>query len=160
MGQLVLKESPSPSTPSAGQVGIYIKQGDGNIAFIDDAGTISSLLSNVIEQSTNVIVTANSGTSYNVDLSLSSYFNITLTDNVTFTFSNPASSGITHAFTMKLKQDGTGGRTVIWPVSVKWPEDFSGPTITSTANRIDFYTFITYNGGTSWYGFVSGQNYT
>jgi hypothetical protein len=56
-----------------------------------------------------------------------------------------------------LVADGTA-RTVAWPVSVKWPSNIA-PTITSTSGKLDTFSFLTYDGGTTWLGFTSAQNH-
>lgn len=84
-------------------------------------------------------------------------FSHTLTENTTFSFSNPASSGKVSAFTLKLVQDGSAsGYTVTWPSSVDWPAA-TAPTLTATANAVDYFVFITHDGGTTYYGFTAGQ---
>lgn len=104
------------------------------------------------------LVTANSGASYTVDLTAGNAFEITLTANVTFTFSNSPPSGTAGSFTLILKQDSTGSRQVVWPVSVEW-EDGVTPTHTAGANATDIFTFVTTDGGTTWYGFLGGANF-
>ena len=62
------------------------------------------------------------------------------------------------SFTLFLTNDATAGRTITWPVSVKWP----GGTIstrTTAASRTDVYTFFTTNNGTNWYGNIAQYNY-
>lgn len=98
-------------------------------------------------------VTANTGTAYTIDITNGTLQILTLTGNCTFTFPT-ATSGKT--FMLLLKQDATGGRTVTWPASVKWPGS-TAPTITSTANKLDKYVFTA--DGTNWYGTNAGQNY-
>jgi len=84
-------------------------------------------------------------------------FSHTLTENTTFTFSNPASSGKVSAFTLKIVQDASAsGYTVTWPTSVDWPSA-TAPTLTATASAVDYFVFITHDGGTTWYGFTAGQ---
>lgn len=102
-------------------------------------------------------VSANSGTAYTVDLTTGNSFVITLTGDVTFTFSNPPASGSFGIFTLKLVQDGTGGRSVTWPASVDWGGG-TAPTISSAIGKVDQLTFVTTDGGTTWLGFVSGQD--
>lgn len=75
----------------------------------------------------------------------------------TFTFSNPPSATYVHSFTVIHKQDGTGAAGVTWPASVDWPGG-TAPAISSAANAVDVFTFITYDGGTSYYGFLAGQD--
>lgn len=92
-----------------------------------------------------------------VNLRTGTNFSHTLTENTTFTFSNPASSGKVSAFTLKLVQDGSAsGFTVTWPGAVDWPAA-TAPTLTATANAVDYFVFITHDGGTTYYGFTAGQ---
>jgi len=87
------------------------------------------------------------------------HFAVSLDANVTtLTLSNPTASGDLCAITVWLKQDGTGGRTVAWPASIKWAGG-TAPTVTSTANRTDIFVFMTKDGGTSWAGSIVGQNF-
>lgn len=100
------------------------------------------------------VVTANTGTAYTISLASGTVQILTLTGNCTFTFPT-ATAG--KSFTLLLRQDGTGGRTVTWPAAVKWPGG-TAPTITSTASRQDKYIFTA--DGTNFYGSNAGQNYT
>ena len=101
------------------------------------------------------LITDNSGASYTIDLLVGNVFEITLTGNCTFTFSNPSASGNATSFTLILKQDGTGSRTTTWPGSVDWPAA-TAPTLTTTESAVDILTFFTTDGGTTWYGFLAG----
>lgn len=102
------------------------------------------------------VVTANSGTSYTVDLTASNVFNITLTGNCAFTFSNPPASGTAGSFTLILTQDGTAGRTVTWPGQVRWAGS-TVPLLLSAAGDTDIFIFITVNEGSAWFGFQPSQ---
>lgn len=82
-------------------------------------------------------------------------FDITLTDNCTFTFSNPSASGTWCSFTLILRQDGTGNRTVVWPGSVDWASA-TAPTLSTGAADVDVFTFLTVDAGTIWLGFTAG----
>jgi hypothetical protein len=113
----------------------------------------SSRLVNVGEL---VNATGNTGTAKTINLANGNFVTATLTGNCTFTFSNPSSGA--SSFTLFLTNDGTAGRTITWPASVKWPNG-TVPTRTTTANRTDVYTFFTTNGGTNWYGILSIFNY-
>jgi hypothetical protein len=99
------------------------------------------------------VVTANTTTAYTVSLATGTVQILTLTGNCTFTFPT-ATAG--KGFTMLLKQDGTGSRTVTWPATVKWPSG-TAPTITSTASKGDKFVFV--GDGTYWWGSNAGQNY-
>lgn len=84
-------------------------------------------------------------------------FSHTLTENTTFTFSNPPATGTSYAFTLKIVQDaGASGFTVAWPASVYWPAA-TAPTLTATASAVDVFVFYTHDGGTTFFGFVAGQ---
>jgi hypothetical protein len=88
-----------------------------------------------------------------LDLSSGNFFNLTLTGNVTFTYSN-VPVGRMVAFTIVAKQDATGGRTITWPSGTKWPGGVAPPATTS-ANAIDIWSVMTYDGGTSYVSSLS-----
>ena len=88
-----------------------------------------------------------------LDLSTGSVFTHTPSANVAYTFTNPAASGTSSSFTLKVTPSAT--ITVTWPSSVIWS---GGITPTAPANgETDVYTFYTDDGGTTYYGFVSGD---
>ena len=92
-----------------------------------------------------------------IDCEAGNSFSHTLTENTTFTFSNPPASGTSFAFTLKIVQDASAsGYTVTWPASVDWPSA-TAPTLTATASAVDVFVFYTHDGGTTFYGFVAGQ---
>ena len=76
--------------------------------------------------------------------------------NVTFVFSNPPAAGKGGAFTLKWIQDSSD-RTATWPVTVDWAAA-TAPTLTSGSGKVDIFTFVTVDGGTTWYGFTAGQD--
>jgi len=90
-----------------------------------------------------------------LDLSSATNFTHTLSEDVTYTFSNPAASGKASAFTLKVTQDATE-RTITWPASVDWPGG-TAPTVSADSGAVDYYVFITTDGGTNYYGFTAGQ---
>ena len=81
-----------------------------------------------------------------IDLSQSNYFTKTINGNSTFTFSNPANSGVASTFTLELTH--TSG-TVTWPASVKFPAD-TAPTLTT--GKTHLFMFVTDDGGTRYRG--------
>ena len=101
---------------------------------------------------------AASGAAATIDLNDGNVHHVQLTDNCTFTFSNPVTTGDSSSFTLILEQDGTGSRTATWPASVKWAAA-TAPTLTTTADRFDVLAFTTVDGGTRWFGFVAGQDF-
>lgn len=92
-----------------------------------------------------------------VDLSSgATVFYVSLNANInTFSVTNvPASVS---SFTLILTADGTP-RSITWGGSVKWP-GATPPTLTSTNNKVDILSFVSMDGGSTWYGFVGGQNF-
>ena len=119
-----------------------------------DANGVVTFDNGISEEYTAVTSTSNATT---VNLQDGTNFSHTLTENTTFTFSNPAASGKTSSFTLKLVQDASAsGFTVTWPTSIDWPSA-TAPTLTATASAVDYFVFITHDGGTTYYGFTAGQ---
>jgi len=88
---------------------------------------------------------------YDMDLSTGTYFSMTPSGDTTFTISNPPASGKAIGFALEVNGDGS---TLTWPSSIKWHE---GTTPTATATK-ELYTFITTDGGTTYYGKKAGEN--
>jgi len=92
-----------------------------------------------------------------VDCEAGNAFSHTLTENTTFTFSNPPASGTAYSFSIEIIQDASAsGFTVTFPASVDWPSA-TAPTLTATASAKDVFVFYTRDGGTTWLGFTAGQ---
>lgn len=108
---------------------------------------------------TEKATSVNSATTLALDCSLGNVFDISMISNITtLSFSNVPASGKAYAIVLKVKQDATGNRSVTWPASVKWPNG-TAPTLTATANKYDVIVLFTLDGGTTWSGSVSSQNY-
>lgn len=118
------------------------------------AGTFSSLETEGAFTEDAEAITSAAGAA-TLDLSSATNFTHTLSENVTYTFSNPAASGKASAFTLKVVQDATD-RTITWPASVDWAGG-TAPTISTGSGAVDYYVFITTDGGTNYYGFTAGQ---
>lgn len=119
-----------------------------------DANGVVTFDNGISEEYTAVTSSTNATT---VNLRDGTNFSHTLTENTTFTFSNPAASGKVSSFTLKLVQDASAsGFTVTWPAAVDWPAA-TAPTLTATASAVDYFVFISHDGGTTWYGFTAGQ---
>jgi hypothetical protein len=88
----------------------------------------------------------------NIDLSAGNYFTKTISGATTFTVSNVASSGSVGAFVLDLTNGGAA--TVTWWSGITW-NAATAPTL--TASGVDTLAFFTYDGGTTWRGFVLGQ---
>jgi hypothetical protein len=115
----------------------------------------------------NVTTVSSSSNVVTLDLSAAQNFNLTLLENVThFTVINVPSDS--SSFTIKITQDPTGSRTVDLDdlrdnggssIPVHWPGGGVLPIVTPTGGRSDIYTFKTFDGGSSFYGVVVGQNF-
>lgn len=92
-----------------------------------------------------------------LDCSVGNVFAVSLNASITtLSFSNVPSSGTAYSLTLAFTADGTA-RTISWPGAVKWPSG-TAPTLTSTNAKVDTFVLTTYDGGTTWYAFVAGQN--
>lgn len=121
----------------------------------DDKGVTKPLLKDYSE-TINVIPLSSALTE--IDVSLGNVVDMTLDTSPTLTFVNPAPTGTGGSFTLILRQDASGSRTVTWPGSVRWG-GATAPTLTTTANKVDIITFVTMDEGTKWYGFVAAQDF-
>jgi hypothetical protein len=117
-----------------------------------DANGVVSFDNGTTEESTVVSSSSNAAT---INLRDGNVFTHTLSENVTYTFSNPAASGRASAFILKVVQDSSA-RTITWPGTVDWAAA-TAPTITATNAGIDVFAFITVDGGSNYYGFTLGQ---
>ena len=99
---------------------------------------------------------------WTLDLSQAQVFTITTSGNIsTIAVNNtPSKSNTSVGFTTVITQGG--GHTISWaswsPGTLKWAGGV-GPSLTATAGKTDIFSFVTYDGGTNWYGFVGGQNF-
>lgn len=92
-----------------------------------------------------------------LDCTAGNVFAVSLNANITtLTFTNVPASGTAFGLTLALTADGTA-RTVTWGAAVKWPGG-TAPTLTSTNGKVDVFVLTTWDGGTTWYAVVGGQN--
>jgi|TARA_B100001094_G_scaffold134955_2_gene130702 hypothetical protein len=117
-----------------------------------DANGVVTFDNGTIDESTTITSSSNAAT---LNLRDGNSFLHDLTENVTYTFSNPAASGKASMFVLKVIQDSSA-RTITWPGSVDWAAA-TAPTLTATNNGVDVFVFFTIDGGTTYYGFTAGQ---
>jgi adenine deaminase len=159
------------STINTGSIGVaYLPA---NLVFWSNTNTFTAnqtFSSNVSFSSTitTKLISANSSTqtqaspaiSSNIltlDLSAASVFSVNLNSNITtLTLNNLQASGNTTSFVLNLTADGTA-RTFAWPAAFRWPSA-TAPTVTSALNKTDVIVAFTYDNGTNWFAFTSGQN--
>jgi hypothetical protein len=93
------------------------------------------------------------GGSATLDLSTANNFRRQFNGAATITFSNAPASPAGFGFTFVVVN--SGAYAITWPASVDWVGG-SAPILTSSGT--DVLVFYTYNGGTTYYGFVTGKN--
>ena len=116
--------------------------------------------------SENVYALSISAGNVDVDLSKAQSFTLYVTSTVNqFTLLNPPDDATT--FTIKFEQNTTGYSVDIDDfryascnvINVYWPAGGVLPIVTSDANKIDIYSFKTFDSGGSLYGIDGGQNF-
>lgn len=143
---------------SAIQTQINGKQASLGFTPVNKAGdtmTGALLVPNYVESKTAPTISAGALT---IDCAVANVFSISMTANITsLTFSNvPATANTAFGVTLAMTADGTS-RSVTWGSAVKWPAG-APPTLSSTNGKVDTFVLYTYNGGTTWYAFIAGQN--
>ena len=118
-----------------------------------DANGVVKFDNGIQEESTAITSSSNAAT---LNLRDGTVFTHTLSENVTYTFSNPAASGYASGFTLKVTQDSSA-RTITWPGSVDWAGG-TAPTLSTGSGDVDVFVFLTVDGGTTYYGFTAGQD--
>lgn len=92
-----------------------------------------------------------------LDLSAAALFYVSLSANITtLTLSNVPASPKVFSFMLQFANTGTV-RTVVWPASMRWGGG-TAPTMTGTNGKVDTFSFITHDGGVSWFAFIVEQN--
>ena len=108
-----------------------------------------------------------SGGEVDLDLSKGQNFEITTSENITaFNLLN-ITSGTTRAYTLKVTQGSTAYTVDVdtyridggSELSCNWPGGVV-PTVTNVAGKTDIYSFMTFDGGTTIFGVVGGQNFS
>ena len=92
------------------------------------------------------------GYTQTLDLATGGTFSFTPSRATTVSFSNPPASGTATGFALEVVN--TGGYTITWPSSIKW---HLGAAPTATATK-ELYTFVTTDGGTTYYGKLAGSD--
>ena len=137
----------------AGNVTLTLPSATGKILGAD-ANNVTTFLGGTAGKTTAV---SSSGGTATFNLQLGDSFTTTLTENTTLAFSNPPSGTGLGCFIVKVKQDGTGGRTLAFPGTVDWAGG-SAPDVSTGANDVDIFVFVTVDAGTIYYGITAGQD--
>jgi Pectate lyase superfamily protein len=123
------------------------------------AGIIPASTGGALQQASYAL--GSSGTAVTVNPPSGRVQTVTLTANCTFTFAAPYAGA--WPFTLIITQGGSGTPAYLasWTgggMTVKWPGG-TAPTLSTAAGDTDIIDFLTPDGGTTWYGTVSGLNY-
>ena len=106
---------------------------------------------------------ANKGAQIPIDLSTGQVFRTKLTLACSgLSVTNTPDNGNANAvgFSLLFVGDGTG-RTMTWNIgstAAVWAGG-TAPTYTSTNNKTDVYSFLSRDGGSTWFAFIGGQNF-
>lgn len=118
-----------------------------NVGFVEAAGGVEWLTRHAAAQGTIRLHPGNG------NLAL-----VQLAGNITLRLAPVSDSRGAVSFTLLLQQDAVGSRTVTWDSAIDWGTT-GAPTLTTTANKVDVVTFLSVNGGKSWYGFLSAKGF-
>jgi hypothetical protein len=124
---------------------------DGSILTITGAVDASTYVTTTVFRET--YFNLGSGTNVTIDLSTANNFRRQFTSSAAVTFSNPP-AGKAFGFTLLVVNGGSG--TITWPGTVRWAGGTGAPALTLSGT--DILVFYTYDGGTTYYGFVTGLN--
>jgi hypothetical protein len=75
---------------------------------------------------------------------------------IVFSLTNPPATGIAGTMTV-IFTDGNAHGDVAWHSSIEWP---GGVAPTLSASGVDVISFLTFDAGTTYYGFVGGINFS
>jgi hypothetical protein len=92
------------------------------------------------------------GGSVTLDLSTANNFRRQFNGTATLTYTNPPAS---NAFGFTLVVVNAGAYSITWPASIDW---VGGTAPILTSSGVDVLAFYTFNGGSTYYGFVTGKN--
>lgn len=151
-GSVVYGDGTNYASTAAGSSGQILTSAGASAPTWSSSISAATLTNPTVTNYTETRFTANSSTAITLDLANGTMQDITLTGSPTITMPT-ATAG--KSFLLMLRT-GTGSYTVTWS-TVKWPGG-TAPTVTSTASRMDIYSF--FSDGTNWYGTTVGQNYT
>lgn len=143
--------SDTNTTYTAGS-GLTLVGTEFNVSSLGGSGSLEGLI--VDKAIKSKINTEADGGTITFNMNDSNTHMSTLGGNRVLAVSNAASG---QKFILRLKQDGTGSRTVTWFSTIYWAEGGSAPTLTTTANKADVLGFLCTSGG-YYDGFVIGQN--
>ena len=144
------------ATPSSANLAAALtdETGSGLAVFATSPTLTTATITSLVETKTAPAISSGTLT---LNCSLGNVFAVSLNAAITtLTISNIPTTGNAFGITLAFTCDGTA-RAVTWPAAVKWAG--SAPTLSSTNNKVDIFVLTTWDGGTTWYAMVGGQNF-
>lgn len=144
----------TPSTGTSGDVTLSgtLAVANGGSGTTTATGTAGSIVLSLGPTLTSIKEVSSAVSASNIDLSLGNYFSKTISGSTTFTVSNVPTTGTAFSFILDLTNAGS---SVTWWSGVDWANGVAPTLTTSGRDSLGFYT---YDGGTTWSGFVLGKD--
>jgi hypothetical protein len=79
---------------------------------------------------------------------------MTISGDITLSFTDAPTTGKNGTLSLYITQDETGGHSITCPGSVTWASG-SAPALRTTASVTEILSFVTKDGGSTWYGFLT-----
>ena len=135
--------------------------GFANVTTTMQVGGITTLAANLVMANNNItrpiltgyteheVANAAATGTFSLDCGAANFFDLTLTGNITISPTNVPPATRVWSGSIAAKQDATGGRTITWPAGTKYAGGVVPPA-TTTANALDIWSIMTYDGGTTY----------
>lgn len=100
------------------------------------------------EAYSNITLVSNTHT---INLASNSWYDILMVGDKTITFANAGPTGTATAFSLVCRQTANGGNTGTFSNTIRWSDNVT-PVFSTLPNVFDVFYFVTFTGGTIWYG--------
>ena len=144
------------ATPSSANLASCLtdETGSGLAVFATSPTLTTATITSLVETKTAPAISSGTLT---LNCSLGNVFAVSLNAAITtLTISNIPTTGNAFGLTLAFTMDGTA-RAVTWGAAIKWSG--AAPTLTSTNNKVDIFVLTTWDGGTTFFAMVGGQNF-
>ncbi len=141
MSQLLLSEGATPATPPTGKVTLFAKL-SGLLFFKDDTGNERPVANNAVGALID-------GATISCDISEADVFDVTLGGNRTINFTGGSTATDGKKVLLRIKQDGTGGRTLTWGTGARFGTDITAITLSAAAAKTDVIGIVYNHAATS-----------